>query len=120
MQRMSRLFSSSSGSKGPKLPPVGILEGVYLVTEGILTLSSAVDRLRAAKSVRELPADQDAAIQLARLLLNADRIHFVVGDAINPQQLVDVVRGVPMRQIYLNELIVRLTELNKQVTVEHL
>jgi hypothetical protein len=44
----------------------------------------------------------------------------MVGDAINPQQLADVVRGVPMRQIYLNELIDRLKCLNKQVTVEHL
>ena len=29
-----------------KLPPVGLLEGVDLVTEGILTLSSAADRLQ--------------------------------------------------------------------------
>ena len=110
----------NSGSKGPKLPPMGILEGVDLVTEGILTLSSAVDRLGLAKSVRELPPDQDAATRLARLLLGADRIHFIVGDAINPQQLADVVRGVPMREIYLNELMARLKELNKLVTVEHL
>ena len=57
---------------------------------------------------------------MARLLLGADRIHFIVGDAINPQQLADVVHGVPMREIYLNELIARLKELNKLVTVEHL
>ena len=55
--------------QGPKLPPMGILEGVDLVTEGILTLSSAVDRLRTRESVRELPPDQDAATRLARLLL---------------------------------------------------
>ena len=45
----------------------------------------------------------NAAMRLGRLLVAAD-----------------VVRGVPMRQIYLNELIDRLKSLNKQVTVEHL
>ena len=105
---------------GPKLPPAGQLEGVDLITEGILTLSAAVDRLRDVSVASKLPSDQDAATRLARILLNADQIHFLVGDAINPQQLADVVRGVPMRQIYLNELIARLGELNKLVTVEHL
>lgn len=109
-------------AKGPgrKLPPMGLLEGVDLVTEGILTLSSAVDRLRDVKTVHDLPNDQDAATRLAKELLYADQIHFIVGDAINPQQLADVVRGVPMREIYLDQLIARLREHNKSVTVEHL
>lgn len=107
-------------SRAPKLPPMGLLDGVDLVTEGILTLSATVDRLKRAQGIRDLPPDSDAATQLARLLLNADRIHFIVGDAINPQQLADVVRGVPMREIYLDELIARLKVLNKIVTVEHL
>ncbi len=110
----------SGGVKGPKLPPMGLLAGVDLVTEGILTLSAAVDRLKNVQSIRDLPPDQDAATQLARLLLNADHIHFIVGDAINPQQLADVVRGMPMREIYLDALIARLNALNKIVTVEHL
>jgi hypothetical protein len=108
--------------KGPgrKLPPVGLLEGVDLVTEGILTLSSAVDRLRGVRTIHDLPNDPDAATRLVRELLYADQIHFIVGDAINPQQLADVVRGVPMREIYLDELIARLRERHKSVTVEHL
>ena len=109
-----------SSVTGPKLPPMGLLEGVDLVTEGILTISAAVDRLKNVQSIRDLPPDQDAATQLARLLLTADRIHFIIGDAINPQQLADVVRGVPMREIYLDELIARLNALDKIVTVEHL
>jgi hypothetical protein len=104
---------------GPKLPPVGLLDGVDLVTEGILTLSSAVDRLRTVMSVHDLPPDQDAATRLARMLLHADQVDFLVGDAINPQQLADVVRGVPMRALYLEELIARLRECGKGVSAEH-
>ncbi len=110
----------SAPGRGAKLPPAGLLEGVDLVTEGILTISAAAALLKNAASVNDLAPGQDAATRLARILLHADQIHFLVGDAINPQQLADVVRGVPMRQIYLNELIARLTELNKRVTVEHL
>lgn len=109
-------------AKGPgrKLPPMGLLEGIDLVTEGILTISSAVDRLRDVKTVHDLPNDQDAASRLARELMVADEIHFIVGGAINPQQLADVVRGVPMREMYLDALVARLRERNKTVTVEHL
>lgn len=112
--------AAGAHKSGPKLPPVGLLEGVDLVPEGILTLSSAVDRLREASTVHDLPSEQDAATRLARMLLQADQVHFIVGDAINPQQLADVVRGVPMRQIYLEELIARLRQCGKGVTVEHL
>jgi hypothetical protein len=103
-----------------KLPPAAVLDGVDLVTEGILTLSSAVDELAQAATVHDLPNEQDAATRLARILLAADEVHFIVGDAINPQQLADVVRGKPMRQIYVEELIGQLAKRNKRVTVEHL
>jgi len=110
----------SAHSHRSKIPPVAQLEGVDLVTEGILTLSAAVERLQQADTVHDLPSEQDAGTQLARVLLKSDQIHFIVGDAINPQQIADVVRGKPMRQIYLEELIGELEKRNKQVTVEHL
>lgn len=103
-----------------KLPPIAELEGVDLVTEGILTLSAAADLLRHAATVHDLPRGEDGGIRLARLLLDADTIHFIVGDAINPQQLADVVRGKPMRQLYLEEIMAHLNARGKQVTVEHL
>ncbi|NLE44791.1 MAG: SpoIIE family protein phosphatase [Chloroflexi bacterium] len=110
----------ASAQAAGKLPPVARLDGVNLVTEGILTLSAAVDRLQAAETVHELPPQQDAGTRLARVLLEADEIHFIVGDAINPLQLADVVRGKPMRQIYLEQLLDELQRRAKQVTVEHL
>ncbi len=108
------------GGSRHKLPPVARLEGIDLVTEGILTLSSTGDLLRQAATVHDLPPGQEADVQLARLLLQADSVHFIVGDALNPTQLADVVRGKPMRQIYLEDLIQELEKRNKQVTVEHL
>jgi hypothetical protein len=103
-----------------KIPPTARLEGVDLVTEGIITLSKATERLRAAENIHELPPDQDGATELARVLLKADILHFMVGEAINPYQLADVVRGKPMRQVYVEELIRELEGRGKTLTVERL
>jgi hypothetical protein len=102
-----------------KLPPVAHLDGTDLVTEGILTLAAAVEILTNAGTVHDVPNVQDAGTRLARLLLNADEICFLAGDAINPQQLADVVRGKPMRQVYLDELVALLRQRNKQIRIEH-
>jgi len=109
-----------TGPKGEKIPPTARLEGVDLVTEGIITLSKASERLQAAETIHDLPPARDGATELARVLLRADILHFMVGDAINPYQLADVVRGKPMRQVYVEELIDQLEERGKVVTVEHL
>ncbi|MCL0074106.1 hypothetical protein M1O50_04470, partial [Dehalococcoidia bacterium] len=108
-----------SRSSPSKIPPIARLKGVDLVSEGVLTLSTAAERLRTAETIHDPPA-QDAGTQLVRILLEADEIHFIVGDAINPQQLADVVRGKPMRQIYLEEVIEQLKRRNKLISMEHL
>ncbi len=105
--------------KSEKIPPIARLEGVDLVTEGIITLSKASERIQSAETIHDLPSDVDGATQLARVLLGADILHFIVGDAINPYQLADVVRGKPMRQVYVEELIRELERRGKTVTVEH-
>jgi hypothetical protein len=106
--------------KKEKIPPTARLDGVDLVTEGIITLSKASERLQAAETVHDLPAEPDGATELARVLLRADILHFMVGEAINPYQLADVVRGKPMRQVYVEELIRELEARDKTITVEHL
>jgi hypothetical protein len=107
-------------TRSSKLPPMAKLDGLDLVTEGILTLSSAADLVRAATSVHDLPSAQDADHLLARVLLESDEVHFIIGDAINPNQLADVVRGRPMRQLYVDDLVGQLQAHGKQVTVEHI
>jgi hypothetical protein len=91
---------------------------VDLVTEGIITLGLAADLLRKAGTVHDLPPGKDAALRLARSLMEADDIRFLVGRAINPNQVADLVRGEPMRMIYVRELVRELEKRSKQVTVE--
>ncbi len=101
-------------------PPLARLEGVDLVTEGILTLSQTIELLEACPTAHNLPHDNDAATQLARILLSADEIHLLVGTAINPNQLADLIRGEPMRHVYIRELVREIKRRQKEITVEYI
>ena len=99
-------------------PPTALLKGVDLVTEGILTLGQAAEILRMSKTIYDLPKDDDASTRLARSLLMADDIHLIVGTAINPNQVADIIRGEPMRMVYIRELVQVLSAREKYVEVE--
>ena len=65
----------------PDLPPVSFMQGVDLVTEGILTLGKVTEMLKVYDNNTRLgkgPADR-----ILKLLLDSDEIHFVVGTRIN-------------------------------------
>lgn len=63
------------------IPPSSIMEGIDLVTEGMLTLSKVADVLERKQSVDTL--DHDAVRRYVDLLLNSDQVHFIVGTKIN-------------------------------------
>jgi hypothetical protein len=101
-------------------PPTARLEGIDLVTEGIITLGQTLEYLEHAETVHDLPHESDAANRLARILLSSDDIHLIVGTAINPNQVADVIRGETMRMMYVKSLVRELERRNKQVTVERI
>jgi len=112
-----------------EVPPVSRLEGVDLVTEGLVTLGKARERMAEAKRVRDLPGGEDGATRLARALLAADRIHFIVGLAVNPAQAMEIRKSkieitnsgtVPLRQLVVEELIRDMKARGKLVSVEYL
>jgi hypothetical protein len=111
-----RKQNAPSQKKGS--PPTALLKGVDLVTEGILTLGQAIEIIRNARTIHDLPRDDDASTRLARSLLMADDIHLIVGTAINPNQVADIIRGEPMRMVYIREIVQELSQRTKQVVVE--
>lgn len=65
----------------PDLPPVAYMEGIDLVTEGILTLSKVAKKLKVYNNNYILgkgPADQ-----IVKLLKESDEIQFVIGTRVN-------------------------------------
>jgi hypothetical protein len=97
------------------VPPISRLEGVSLVTEGLVTLQKARERIADSRlEIRD--SKEDGAARLARALLAADVVNFVVGLAVNPQQAVD---GVPLRKAAVEELARELKVRGKLVAVEY-
>ena len=101
-----------------EVPPVSRLEGVSLVTEGVVTMGKARERMAGAQRVRDL-RQEDGATRLARLLLAADKIHFLVGLAINPAQVADKAGKVSLRRIVIEDLMTDLKARGKIVSVEY-
>lgn len=65
------------------LPPTSSMQGVKLITEGVLTLARVKSLLEQVSS-SELTG-QGTDFELARILLGHDRIAFMIGTRINPQ-----------------------------------
>lgn len=63
------------------LPPTGMMSGVDLITEGVLTLAKVKGILEKAENSEIIGKGTDYAI--VRMLLSHDVIHFIVGTRIN-------------------------------------
>ena len=70
-----------------KIPPIGKLEGIDLVTEGVHTVNHALEILQSVQDIDELIAKRDGASRLAREFLYCDSINIFLGQAINPAHL---------------------------------
>lgn len=68
----------------PSVPPIAKMAGVNLVTEGILTINKAIERLRQVLGGESLGSKNDGATLLARELLQSEEISLHIGTAINP------------------------------------
>jgi hypothetical protein len=105
-----------------EVPPTWQLEGVDLVTEGLITLRRAGQHLARASGVRDLPRTSDGAVRLARLLMQADVVRFLVGTAVNPQQVDAVEQGgtQPARVRAVAEIVENLRDRDRMVSVQYI
>ncbi len=65
----------------PELPPESFIDGIDLVTEGILTLQKVNEILKSFNNSVKLgkgPADK-----IVKLIMDSDEIHFIIGTRIN-------------------------------------
>ena len=62
----------------PDVPPPSIMDGIDLVTEGIITMTRAADYLE-----NGIPESSNAAARLALFLMDNDEIPFLVGTRLN-------------------------------------
>ncbi|GEM_PF-1327937 len=120
----ARLIMEPRPADGWKeVPPVSRMitadgaEPLALITEGVVTMRVALERLVQAKRPRDLAGRRDGASRLAQLLLTADKLHFLVGLAVNPAQTEH--GGTPLRKAAVSRLVEALQARGKIVSVEY-
>lgn len=101
-----------------EVPPAMQILGIDLVTEGAVTLYYTLQHLKGDH--KKLENIRDGSGRLAKALLMADEIHFIVGHAINP-----VIHdpGFPVlfahKHQTVRDIADTLERLGKKITVEH-
>lgn len=111
----------------PAIPPTAEIEGIHLVTEGVLTLGKTLEYVRkyiSTENSMETFLDlnkKDGATRLAKLLLEeSTSIHFFVGRAMNPaHQNPGLPLNLGLKLKLVEELAEYLKGLGKDVTVEY-
>lgn len=102
----------------PDIPPVGKIKGIDLVTEGVLTLNAAVDRILHSQRLSNA-SFQDGATLLARQLLYADKITVFAGRAVNPaHQNPNFPLDINLKAQVLGKLRTALEQKGKQIEIE--
>lgn len=111
----------------PLLPPIARIEGIDLVTEGVLTMSKAVELAEKYVSDKNAIDDfvniskQDGASKLAKIILEeSTSVHFYVGRAINPaHQNPDFPLNLGMKLKLVEDMEEYLTKLGKKVVIDY-
>ncbi len=105
-----------------ELPPIGILNQIDLVTEGILTISKATEYIKNCHGdITRLKFDNNGAYLLAKEILEADSISFLVGQKINEfYQNPLLPKNISIRRNLIEDLVKFLRQKpQKEVTVEY-
>ena len=107
------------------LPPIAEIEGVDLVTEGVITMNRVIeyakDYLGDNSKYEEWNFKKDGASRISRLLFEeATDINFYVGRAINPaHQNPDLPINFSIKMNLVSELSECLTKMGKRVKVSY-
>lgn len=107
----------------PDIPPIAYIDGIALVTEGVLTLNKVLENLKFIYKGSMFPykviyREEDGASKLTRILLDeCTHIKIYIGRAVNPaHQNPDSIRTLRAKTDILDEIEKVLTLLGKEVS----
>ncbi len=109
----------------PEIPPTATIEGIDLVTEGVITINRvneyAKDYLADNESYKQWNYKQDGAAMISRMLFEeATDINFYVGKAINPaHQNPNLPINFNIKMQLVNELSESLRKMGKKIKVNY-
>lgn len=112
----------------PDTPPIGYMDGIDLVTEGLLTLNKVNETIREyikradTRTILNLNQGSDGASLISSMLINeGTTIKIFMGQAVNPaHQNPDFPMDFNMKLRVVNELTTLLKKLDKKVEITYL
>lgn len=93
----------------PDIPPIGHIEGITLVTEGVITLGGVLELLDSPSEAR----GEDGATRIYALLDECDNVYFFVGTAESKAH-----KGMTKRSELITSLARRLERFGKTVQIK--
>ena len=109
----------------PKIPPIGYIKGIDLVTEGVLTLGHVLETANKYYGQNDFYTQwrdkRDGASLIAKLLFeDATHINFYVGRSMNPaHQNPDLPINLGIKMRLVDDLVDVLRRMGKQVTAKY-
>jgi hypothetical protein len=109
----------------PNIPPIASIDGIDLVTEGVITihkvLKNVKDYMNQLDAYKTWGYARDGASLLTKTLIEeATDIHFYVGQAINPaHQNPDLPIQFNIKMQLVNDLSQALKKIGKQITMSY-
>jgi len=117
--RLGKPLEVDLGTITEKVPALAHIDGIDLVTEGILTLTQAGNLLQSGATRETVRFQTDGAASLVRFMLEADHVHFVVGMAVNPaHQNPDLPEQLGIRLAVVRDIAEDLRGRGTEVTIE--
>ena len=122
---LGKKLESTLDFDDPEIPPIAKIEGVDLVTEGVITINKVLtyarDYLGENTMYMDWSSKRDGASQIARLLFEeATDINFYVGRAINPaHQNPDLPINFNIKMQLMDELADCLKKMGKRIKVSY-
>lgn len=120
-RQLGKRVKSSLEYPDPSIPPTGIIEGIDLVTEGVITLRRLLELSRKYLSISDLTPKyfdkDDGASQLADMLFErSTHVHFFVGQSVNEaHQGLEI--DITMKLKLVESLAANLRKMGKEVTL---
>jgi hypothetical protein len=103
------------------VPPIAHIQGIDLVSEGILTLTRTSMILRSGVDKNKIQYQTDGVSNLLRMMLSVDHVHFIVGQAVNPaHQNPELPHQLGIRMKVVEEIAEELKKYGKEVTIEEI
>ena len=122
---LNKPINTSIDYLDPEIPPTATIEGVDLVTEGVITMSKVLEYAKHYLESNDLYSDwsfkKDGASQISRMLFEqATDINFFVGRAINPaHQNPNLPISFNLKMQIVEELSECLKKMGKRIKVSY-